>query len=248
MASIPALRGLMKRRILLNYRVEPSAIEGLVPWPFHLRLVRGKAMLGVCLIRLEHLRPAAVVGLDVGLTSENAAYRIAVAWSDPARGETRGVYIPRRDTSSSLQHEAGGRLFPGQYGRSRFAVSDREGRIAIRVRSEDGAGDLELRAHETDVFPADSVFASLDEASRFYREAAMGYSAGRGDGQFEGLRLWTGTWDVRPLRIEAARSTFLDGLTAPGRVELDSALILRDLEHEWQPLPPILVEVWRRAS
>jgi uncharacterized protein YqjF (DUF2071 family) len=248
MASIPALRGLMKRRILVNYRVEPSAIDGLVPPPFELRLVRGKAMAGVCLIRLEHLRSAAVQGMNVGLTSENAAYRVAVAWPDPASGEARrGVYIARRDTSSALQHALGGRLFPGQYCRSRFEVSDREGRIAIRVCSEDGKGDLELRAQEVGAFLSDSVFGSLDEASRFYREAALGYSASRGDRQFEGLCLRTADWEVRPLAIEAARSALLDGLaTSPGSVKFDNALILRDLDHEWHPVPPITTEGWDR--
>ena len=250
MARVPALRGLMKRRILVNYRVEPSAIEGLVPPPFELRLVRGKAMAGVCLIRVEHLRPATVLGMDVGLTSENAAYRVAVAWPDPPSSEMRhGVYIARRDTSSSLQHALSGPLFPGKDCRSRFGVSDREGRVAIRVRSEDAEGNLEVRAQEVDAFPSDSVFGSLDEASRFYREAAVGYSAGRGDRQFEGLRLRTADWEVRPLAIEAARSAFLDGLaTAPGAVEFDNALILRDLDHEWHAVPPIAIEGWERMQ
>jgi hypothetical protein len=250
MASILAVRGLMRRRILVNYRVEPSAIEGLVPPPFDLRLVHGKAMVGVCLIRLEHLRPAAVLGMDVGLTSENAAYRVAVLWSDAASGEKRhGVYIIRRDTSSSLQHALGARLFPGQYCRSRFGVSDREGRVVIRVRSQDGQGDLELRAHEVDAFHGDSVFASLDEASRFYRQAAVGYSAGRADTHFEGLRLLTANWDARPLAIEVARSAFLGGLaTSTGIVEFDNALILRDMDHEWHPLAPIAIEGWGRTQ
>ena len=74
----------------------------------------------------------------MGLSSENAAHRIAVVWTDDT-GSREGVYIPRRDTGSLVNHLAGGRLFPGEHQRARFRVIEDERRIALHMRSADGS-------------------------------------------------------------------------------------------------------------
>jgi len=242
---IPAIRGVIKRRILVNYRVEPAGLHGLVPAPFKVRLVDGYAMAGVCLIRLERVRPSALPGPNVGLASDNVAYRIAVEWDDPeAREQRQGVYIPRRDTSLSLQRAFGGRFFPGDYHHSRFTASDHDGRIAITVRSEDGGGDVELDASEGDAFPEDSVFGSLADASHFFEEGSVGYSAKQQDDRLDGLLLQTESWAVRPLAVHEARSSFFEriGTLAPGSVSFDNTLIMRNVPHEWHALPQLSSE------
>jgi hypothetical protein len=238
--SIPAIRGVIRRRILVNYRVEPAQVDAIVPPPFKVRLVDGYAMAGVCLIRLERVRPAVVPGDAPGLASDNVAYRVAVEWDDPDTHERRQcVYIPRRDTSSSLQRAFGGRFFPGEYHHSRFTVSDHDGRLFIQVRSDDGGGNVELEASEAAAFPAGSAFGSLSEASRFFEEGSVGYSAKRHDDRLDGLLLLTESWAVQPLAVHHARSTFFERIedSAPGSVSLDNALIMRDVPHEWRALP-----------
>jgi Uncharacterized conserved protein (COG2071) len=242
MTRIPAIRGLIKRRILVNYRVKPAALRAVVPRPFDLRLVDGYAMAGVCLIRLERVRPSAVPRPDIGLASDNVAYRVAVGWDDPETHEPRqGVFIPRRDTSSSLQRAFGGRFFPGEYHHSRFTAADDDGRLSITVSSDDSGGDVELEASEAEGFPQGSVFSSLGEASRFFEEGSVGYSAKEQDDRLDGLLLLTESWAVRPLAIHHARSSFFDRIetAAPGSVSLDNALIMRDVAHEWQALPQL---------
>jgi len=54
---IPIIRGLIDRRILVNYRVDPAALARVLPEPFRPMLVNGSGMAGVCLIRLKHVRP-----------------------------------------------------------------------------------------------------------------------------------------------------------------------------------------------
>jgi hypothetical protein len=242
--SIRAIRGVIRRRILVNLRVEPAQVDAMVPPPFRVRRVDGYAMAGVCLIRLERMRLALVPGGAIGLASDNVAYRVAVEWDDPDTHERRqGVYIPRRDTSSSLQRAFGGRFFPGEYHHSRFMVSDHDGDLSIQVTSDDGGGDVELDASETDAFSADSVFGSLTEASRFFEEGSIGYSAKRHDDRLDGLLLLTDSWAAQPLAIHRVRSTFFERIeaSAPGSVGLDNALIMRDLPHEWQALPQLNV-------
>src|SRR5689334_2956774 len=105
--QIPIIRGVIDRRILVNFRLEAEVLARLVPTPFRPKLVNGAGMAGVCLIRLRDIRPRFLPPF-LGVSSENAAHRIAVEWDqDGNTGE--GVFIPRRDTSSRLNTLAGGR-------------------------------------------------------------------------------------------------------------------------------------------
>src|SRR5579863_10244070 len=94
--AAPVMRGIIDRRILVNFRVQPDVIRPLLPPKFHPKLVHGWAIAGICLIRLKHLRPPGFP-TALGLNSENAAHRIAVEWNED--GVPReGVFVPRRDT------------------------------------------------------------------------------------------------------------------------------------------------------
>src|SRR5919204_5757200 len=109
--QVPVIRGIIDRRILANFRVDATVLARLLPSPFRPKLVHGAGMAGVCLIRLKDIRPRFLPSF-LGISSENAAHRIAVEWDEGGR-RREGVFIPRRDTSSWLNTLAGGRLFPG---------------------------------------------------------------------------------------------------------------------------------------
>jgi hypothetical protein len=72
--KFPEIRGVVRRRILVNYRVRPEVVQRLFPDPFKPKLLNGWAMAGICLIRLEQIRPSWAPG-QIGLRSENAAHR-----------------------------------------------------------------------------------------------------------------------------------------------------------------------------
>ena len=55
--QIPILRGVIDRRILVNYHVDPSVLAPLLPAPFRPKIINGLGMVGICLIRLKHIRP-----------------------------------------------------------------------------------------------------------------------------------------------------------------------------------------------
>ena len=44
---IPILRGLIDRRILVNFRLDPEAVKRVLPAPFRPKLVQGYAMGGI---------------------------------------------------------------------------------------------------------------------------------------------------------------------------------------------------------
>ncbi len=230
---LPVISGIIERRLLINFRVDPAVLQRLLPEPFRPVLVDGAGMAGICLIRLARVRPSGLPGW-IGIGSENAAHRIAVSWDrDGVRQE--GVYIPRRDTSSWLNVLAGGRLFPGMHHHARFRIAERDGQFDIAIESNDRLVRLALAAHVTDRLPSGSVFASVEEASEFFRRGAIGYSVTGTPGVYDGLELESLSWAVEPLAIEWVRSSFFDDpLRFPrGSVEFDSALLMRGIEHRW---------------
>jgi hypothetical protein len=74
----------------VNFRVPPEIIQRQLPRPFVPKLHNGHAIAGICLIRLEEIRPKRFPRM-LGLSSENAAHRIAVRWED-STGAHEGVY------------------------------------------------------------------------------------------------------------------------------------------------------------
>ncbi len=109
---LPSIRGVIKRRVLVNFRVDPDVVIRQLPEGLRPKLQGDHAIAGICLIRLEHLRPQ-LVPAAFGVASENAAHRVAVVWHDEKGADCEGVFIPIRHTASPLVLLLGGRLFPG---------------------------------------------------------------------------------------------------------------------------------------
>ncbi len=113
------------------------------PIPYHHELYRGFSPVGICLIRLEQMRPAGFPRV-LGFSSENAAHRIAVVWKDPAGVQREGVFIPRRDTNALINRLAGGRIFPGEHNPARFFVADTNGHVEFSMESLDGSVSVKV--------------------------------------------------------------------------------------------------------
>lgn len=231
---LPIIQGTIKRRLLVNFRADPAVVQRVLPAPFRPKLHRGYAILGVCLIRLEKIRPRCVPSV-LGLSSENAAHRIAVEWGDDAGLRCEGVFIPRRDTGSRLSRLAGGRVFPGEHHPAQFTVADDGGHIDLAMRSADGVVSVKVVGEDAYTLPATSCFGSLAEASAFFEGGSLGYSVTRDEGRLDGLHLRTKDWRVRALAVSEVRSSYFEDRRAfpPGAIEFDHALIMRDLPHEW---------------
>jgi hypothetical protein len=231
--QIPIIRGIIDRRILVNFRVDAGVLARLLPAPFRPKLVNGAGMAGVCLIRLRDIRPRFLPSF-LGISSENAAHRIAVEWDQD--GNTReGVFIPRRDTSSRLNTLAGGRLFPGVHHHAAFQVQEHDDRYRIELDSDDRHTRLLVEGHVAHELPPTSIFGSLKEASDFFERGSLGYSVTATPGQFDGLELRSFNWQARPLAVERVESSFFEdrGLFPAGSVAFDCALLMRGVEHEW---------------
>jgi hypothetical protein len=239
MELVPTLAGVIERRVLANFRIDPDVTSRILPAPFRPQLVDGWAIGGICLIRLADVRPRGMCDW-VGIRSENAAHRFAVEWDEA--GEVRtGVYIPRRDTDSRLNHWAGGRLFPGIHHLATFTVVEEGDRVEIDIVSEDGLTRVGVAGQVAAGLPATSVFGSLARASAFFEAGSLGYSETRVPGQYHGLELACAGWQCEPLAVDRVHSSYFeDSQRFPvGTTQFDHALLMRNIEHEWIGRAPL---------
>jgi uncharacterized protein YqjF (DUF2071 family) len=230
---LPTVRGIIRRRILANFRVDPDVMQRQIPDRFRPKLHEGSAVGGICLIRLEHIRPLMAPQI-LGVNSENAAHRVAVLWDED--GVTReGVYISRRDTNSQLSLLLGGKVFPGEHHEASFNVVEGGNEIKFSMKSADASVAVEIEGATATALPESSMFASVPEASAFFEAGSLGYSVTSDPGRLDGLKLETKEWRVEPLETSRVYSSyFSDEAKFPaGSIEFDHALIMRNIAHEW---------------
>ena len=229
--KIPTIKGLIDRRVLINYTVDPEIIAKLIPKPFRPHVYKGKAIVGICLIRLKDIRPKGLPAF-MGLSSENGAHRIAVEWDE--NGEIKqGVYIPRRDTSSVINNIVGGRIFPGEHCLAKFNVEEANGNYTISFKSLDDTS-IAIEAKKTETFNPNSIFQNVSTVSDFFENGRIGYSP-NGKTKFDGMWLKTNQWKVEALEVKSVASSFFDNENnfPKGSVQFDNALLMTNVEHEW---------------
>lgn len=228
--KIPTIHGYIDRRILVNYTGDIDVVSKIVPAPFRPKNYKGRAIIGVCLIRLKHIKPRGFPDF-VGIASENAAHRIAVEWDE--NGVTKeGVYIPRRDTSLWFNTVVGDWLFPGKHYLADFKVQETGSDYSIEVTSSDDT-KMSVTATETDAFNSSSIFETLENASDFFAKGNTGYSPCAGG--FDGLRLDILNWNVKPLKVKQTSTSFFENesIFPKGSIRFDNALLMTHAEHEW---------------
>ncbi|MBX0297642.1 DUF2071 domain-containing protein [Haloarcula nitratireducens] len=230
------VQGTIDRRILVNYRIDPEVLAGELPAPFRPQTVQGYGIGGICLIRLRNLRPRGVPAV-FGMSSENAAHRIAVEWDTD--GDTRsGVYVARRDTDSQVNSMLGGTLFPGLFKPASFEVDESNDRFEVAMTSEIDETQTAVTGKANGSLPEDSIFDSLQAVSAFMENGSMGYSPTEQEGEYDSMDLHIPDWEVQPFSVDAVKSSYFDDFPA-GAAKFDNALLMRGAYHEWHEGEPI---------
>jgi hypothetical protein len=158
-----------------------------------------------------------------------------VVWEDET-GPREGVYIPRRDTGSLVNHLSGGRLFPGEHQRASFHVVEDEERISLHMRSSDRLVEIDLAGRSASGLPEGSTFRTLSDASTFFETGGVGYSVTAAGRRLDGVALKTESWEIAPLAVERLHSSYFSDLEMfpAGSIGFDCALIMRNISHEWE--------------
>ena len=232
--SFKKIGGVIKRRILINYRMMPELIKPLLPPPFRPRLHNEFAIAGICLVRLEELRPAGF-GFAPGFSCENAAHRVAVEWTGRSGQINEGVYVLRRDTDSWLASFLGKRGLGVEQNRARFRVSDDGQKVDLEMTAKKTGVAVQVRGQTAGELWYNSGFKNLAEASDFFEREKVAYSNSVAFGKTRGLRLDTSHWKVEPFSTEHIYSSFFgDKQRFPeSEIFLEGALIMRNARHEW---------------
>jgi len=235
---LPVLQGTIKRRLLVNFRADPQVAQRLIPAPLKVLEHKGSAIVGICLIRLEHIR---VKGFPsaLGIASENMAHRIAVTYDDSNNQAREGVYIWRRDSNQILNQLGGGRLFPGLHSPAEFTVSDDGKNTELEAQTQSHNADAHVKGTDQSLDSFSSqAFSDFEEARGFFSRGACGFNCSVDGKHLEGMELVTKDWIASPMQMSRTDSSFYSDKSKwpEGSVQFDCALIMRDIEHEWHEI------------
>ena len=231
--ELPVLNGMIDRRILINYRIDPDVVKRFLPEDINPLVINGFASGGICLLRLKDIGAKCTPSF-LRINSENAAYRFLVTYRKTGR-VTNGVYIPRRDTDSKLNVLVAGKVFSWPHYPATFLVVEDGDRYCVDMKSIDGESELHVNTQLADYFPGRSMFSSIDHASDCFRCCSLGVSPSTKPGRLKLIELKTKTWNVRPLNVHSLRSSLFDNesLFPKGSLEFDNAMLMQNIEHEW---------------
>jgi len=232
--QLRSLKARLKRRIFVNYRIPPDALAGHLPRGVEPYTIAGQALVGVCLIRLEEVRPAGTPRL-LGLSSENAAHRVAIRNLVNPDGPPE-VLILSQHTDSFLNTQTGGILFPGAMRPARFEIRLSPTTFKIGFEGLDGCR-VQVIARRGGQLPSDSLFSNMEEASEFFGRGCDGWSFCGPEETMEGSRFACHHWDFHPLTVDLCKSSMIN-LLGKGKVRptFDSAFLMEDMDHEWHNL------------
>lgn len=231
--ELPALDGIIDRRILINYRIKPEIVKSILPPHLEPLLISGFASGGICLLRLRNIG-VKHSPLFLRINSENAAHRFLITYRKGGQ-IIKGVYIPRRDTDSKLNVLLAGKFFSWPHFPAVFQVKEGDDRYLIKMKSRDGKTELEADAELDDSFPNKSMFDSLEHASSCFESCPIGVSPSTDNKTFKTIRLETKTWNVKALLVRSLRSSFFDdkSIFPQGTIEFDNAMLMEGIEHQW---------------
>ena len=239
MRIIP-VRGVIERRLLVIYRLDPDVAKGLLPAPFRTRLTSGYAVAGIALAHLGRLRPAGLPPVT-GLSRESATHGIAVEWESPRSLHT-GVFVVHRDSAGTV---------PGRHFRRApmFTVEERTDGLRVAYSSRDRAVQVDVDVSLATALEGSALFRDVRAAARFLELDGANRAAGAAwTPQPRGIKLSAGDGCISAARVRTAASSIFANTSVfpPGSVHLDSALVLRDLA--LAPAQPERVLGARRAA
>lgn len=222
-ALIREVSGRIERRVLVGYSFDPEVVAPLLPEGFSPRLVNGRAVVGLCLIKFAGIGPSWLPH-QLGLKPESVAHRVGVQWVNAQGEETQGVYVPEHHTSSFMVNQVGGRFFPGVQQLGEFQVEEHDERVRLWMESEG-------RKVLVDVKPTSqwesSLFPSVEEAALFYKPP-KGWSPTLDGSQVEGVEMVTDAWNVEAWMPNQVMTTFFDQFP-DGSYDYDHTIVMRNL-------------------
>ena len=244
------LRGVVRRRVLVNYPVPPERLGPWLPPQAEPALHAGRAWVSACAVRLERMAPTAWPA-PLGLRMHYLVHR-TIAWLPFPDGTRRCAVLI---LEANLDHPAtflarGSTRVP--FRRRCIRVDEGEGHWAASMRSSlriqdmhrDGGGAGEdgllyeacVEAPGGPATPAGSLFPDAASADRFLLGVAYGCAWDPRRRRMRYLAETHDPWTIEAAPARTARNRFLEDLCG-GPVEADHALLMRDVPHAFAMRP-----------
>jgi hypothetical protein len=227
-----AVRGTIRRRVLVNAVVDPDEAATRLPDGLRPHVTAEGTVVGCCLLEIEGVRPAWAPSV-VGRSLRAAAHRISSEWEDPSGETITGVFVPVRHTDSWLAVAAGGRWFPGVHARAHLEVAAARARLRWVSDPVRDASDLGIRT-VVSIPDGDRAGAVCDPVGGTCLAATVGVSPDH-RGVLEAVRMDPSHRDACEIGVEELDSAFIDGFAT---AKLVASYVMRDAEVTWRPASP----------
>lgn len=232
--------------LVVAWAFPADVLRPLLPPGLVLDEWQGRGFLAAAFVQTRRLRPAFLPPF-LGRSFFLVGYRVFCRFTTRTGRRLRGLKILRTDTDRSLMVRAGNLLTRYGYRLAEVRVArDRES-LAIEVDSEDGFGDVRLRA-ETEApderLPDGSPFATAREARRFAGPMPFTFESEPETGSILRIEGRREGWEPRLIPVAVDEMSFLRGPAFAGaRPELASCFFVEEVEYRWdrgvlEPLGP----------
>ena len=218
-----ALRGTLRRRLLVNAVVEPAEAATRLPAGLRPHVTPIGTVIGCCLLEVRDLRPSGLP-TAVGLRQFATAHRISAEWEDRSGDTILGVYVPGRLTDSHLAAFLGARSSPG-----RFELAEVE-----RAETADGftwsVSGPGAEVSVTVAVPAGSQPTTRCEpVGGTCLSASIGLSPA-GGGRLEGAHMELAHHRARQVALSQLESSFISSFTT---AEACPSYLMEDVAVRW---------------
>ena len=235
-----AVEAHFRHSLVLTYAWPAQVLEPLLPPGLLLDTHDELGFTAIALVQTERLRPAflpAALGLDFFLTGYRIFVRVAEAPS------LRGLYILGSDTDRRTMVVLGNLLTRYRYRLADVSTEERDGRLAIRVRTAARERDLDLVADlagRPAPLPAGSPFADLAEARRYAGPLPYTFS-------YEQSTRSLG--NPEPVTVDVRKATFLHSPAFSGAEPvLANAFHVENVDYRWERGGPLSASSRSRLS
>lgn len=221
----------LEHSVVLTYAAERRDLDALVPAPLDLDVLDGSGFVAVAMVKTRGLRPAAfpsVLGADFFLLG----YRVFVRYRSVDGRRMRGLYILRSETDSRRMKILGDWFTAYRYRTTDVAWRTEGDRT--EVRSDRSQLAIAVReGTETAALPPGSPFSTWKEARRYAGPMPHTFAVDPGRRRVLIVTARRGEWQPRPLVVEHARCSFLEGLGL-STLRLASAFAVSEVSYRWE--------------
>jgi Uncharacterized conserved protein (COG2071) len=218
-----------RHSLVLAYALPASVLEPLLPPTLEPDRHGDFGFVAAAFVQTEKLRPSFLPGA-LGLDFFLGGYRIFVRVA--GRRSLRGLYILRSDTDRRLVAFFGNQLTSYRY-RTVDAGFHLDG-DTLRVQVRPGVSIVADLSRRPGPLPAETPFASVEEARRFAGPLPYTFHHEPETGRLLSVRGVRSSWDPQPVAVDVRELSFVSPERFGAEPVLANSFYVRDIDYRWE--------------